>query len=78
MNILRINKYTDLISEHIYIISICFFKAPKEAYRPPCARGQNITFRLHDDIEPPSKPTVECKYVQTHIKYFIINSEIYL
>ncbi|GAB1868971.1 Eukaryotic translation initiation factor 2A [Camponotus japonicus] len=34
-------------------------QAPKEAYRPPCARGQNITFRLHDDIEPPSKPTVE-------------------
>ncbi|EFN71867.1 Eukaryotic translation initiation factor 2A [Camponotus floridanus] len=34
-------------------------QAPKEAYRPPCARGQNITFRLHDDIEPPSKPSVE-------------------
>lgn len=31
-------------------------QAPKEAYRPPCARGQNITFKLHDDIEPPSKP----------------------
>ncbi|XP_011642683.1 eukaryotic translation initiation factor 2A isoform X2 [Pogonomyrmex barbatus] len=30
-------------------------QAPKEAYRPPCARGQNITFRLHDDIETPSK-----------------------
>ncbi|KAL6258058.1 hypothetical protein P5V15_009976 [Pogonomyrmex californicus] len=32
-------------------------QAPKEAYRPPCARGQNITFRLHDDIETPSKST---------------------
>ncbi|XP_029168242.1 eukaryotic translation initiation factor 2A [Nylanderia fulva] len=31
-------------------------QAPKGAYRPPCARGQNITFKLHDDIEPPSKP----------------------
>lgn len=30
-------------------------QAPKEAYRPPCARGQNITFKLHDDLEAPSK-----------------------
>ncbi|KYN33010.1 Eukaryotic translation initiation factor 2A [Trachymyrmex septentrionalis] len=30
-------------------------QAPKEAYRPPCARGQNITFKLHDDLEVPSK-----------------------
>lgn len=39
------------------------FAAPKEAYRPPCARGQNITFKLHDDMEPPSKPAVECKCI---------------
>ncbi|XP_077265912.1 eukaryotic translation initiation factor 2A isoform X2 [Temnothorax americanus] len=32
-------------------------QAPKEAYRPPCARGQNITFKLHDDLEAPSKST---------------------
>jgi len=43
------------------------FSASKEAYRPPCARGQNITFKLHDDIEPPSKPAVECKYMSYKI-----------
>lgn len=44
---------------------ICTFLAPKEAYRPPCARGQNITFKLHDDIEAPSKST-ECKYINAY------------
>ena len=50
-----------------------FSEAPKEAYRPPCARGQNITFKLHDDIEPPSKPTAECKYIEIHMEYLIGN-----
>lgn len=36
---------------------VIVFLAPKEAYRPPCARGQNITFKLHDDLEAPSKST---------------------
>ncbi|EFN83994.1 Eukaryotic translation initiation factor 2A [Harpegnathos saltator] len=34
-------------------------QASKEAYRPPSARGQTITFKLHDDIEPPSRPNAE-------------------
>ncbi|XP_070159930.1 LOW QUALITY PROTEIN: eukaryotic translation initiation factor 2A [Polyergus mexicanus] len=32
---------------------------PKEAYRPPCARGQNITSSVSTQSTPPSKPTVE-------------------
>lgn len=60
------------ISQHNFKLNtaiICTFLAPKEAYRPPCARGQNITFKLHDDIEAPSKST-ECKYINAYKRIF--------
>ena len=49
-----------------YSNTYTLFQAPKEAYRPPCARGQNITFKLHDDIEMPSKST-ECMCIYIYI-----------
>jgi len=59
------------VSKHNFKINIaiCTFLAPKEAYRPPCARGQNITFKLHDDLEAPSKST-ECKYTNAYKRIF--------
>lgn len=63
--------FLNIISKQIWQL-FGHFLAPKEAYRPPCARGQNITFKLHDDLEVPSKST-ECKYISAYKKYFIIN-----
>jgi len=69
MIILELNFFKHNFKINTAIISTQHFLAPKEAYRPPCARGQNITFKLHDDLEAPSKST-ECKYTNAYKRIF--------
>ncbi len=58
---------------HVGINNRFPFQAPKQAYRPPHARGTTSTFKLHDDDNsaPQAKITLESLILLLKHKVFI-------